>query len=127
MHTITVEEDLDFITVVLEGFWSQDDFNKFIDDQYAARKRLKCAAGQHVLLCDLTKLKVFTQDLANYIAPELNSKGTYDAEWMAIAVSSVLLKLQVQRILTRPNSQVFDDLNSARNWLLESSGRQSRI
>jgi hypothetical protein len=53
----------------------------------------------------------------------LNSQGLRDAEWLAIVISSALLKLQMRRLLTRSNAKIFDDIATAREWFLTSSGR----
>jgi hypothetical protein len=121
MYNITVEPEIDLVTIELEGFWSEEKFKTFIAEQHESLALLKCRPGNHLLLCDLTKFNVVAQDVAPRIAIDLNSQGPRDAEWIAIAVSSALLKLQMQRLLTRTNAQIFDDVRSAREWLVSSS------
>jgi hypothetical protein len=124
MYKITLDEERDLVELELGGFWTENDFEQFIADEHAALRKLLCPVGKHLLLCDLTKLNVVAQEVGARIARDLNSQGPRDAEWIAIVISSVLLKLQMQRLLTRSNAQIFDDIESARNWLLESSGRR---
>jgi phage gp46-like protein len=121
MYNINVDVENDLVTIELEGFWTESEFARFITDQNAAHSQLQCRIGQHSLLCDLTKLDVIGKDVAARITTDLNSEGTRDAKWIAIAVGSTLLKLQMQRLLTRSNAQIFDDLNTAREWLLFNS------
>jgi hypothetical protein len=125
MYKITLNIENDLVELELEGFWTESDFQKFIAEQHTALNKLRCQIGKHLLLCDLTKLNVVAQDVAARVATELNSQGPRDAEWLAIVISSALLKLQMQRLLTRSNAQIFDDVTAARQWLLSSSGRHS--
>jgi hypothetical protein len=124
MYSITVDVENDLIAIELEGFWTESDFEQFMVDEHAALNRLQCQIGKHILLCDLTKLNVVAQDVGTRIATDLNSQGPRDAEWIAIIIKSALLKLQMQRLLTRSNAHIFEDVKSAREWLLTSSGRQ---
>lgn len=125
MYKIKVDTELNLVTIELEGFWTESDFEKFIADQHAALSKLKCRIGKHRLLCDLNKLNVVAQDVARRVTTELNSQGPRDAEWLAISVSSALLKLQIQRLLTRSNARIFDDVVGAQEWLLSSSDERT--
>lgn len=117
MYNINVDTETDLIIIELEGFWTESDFEKFIVDQHEALSKLECRIGKHRLLCDLSKLNVVAQDVAARISTDLNSQGPRDAEWIAIVVSSALLKLQMQRLLMRSNAKIFDDVASAKEWL----------
>jgi hypothetical protein len=121
MYNITVDAENDLVSIQLEGFWTESEFEQFIVDHHSALNRLQCRIGKHLLLCDLTKLNVVAKDVAARITTDLNSQGPRDAEWIAIAVNSALLKLQMQRLLTRSNAQIFDDVKTAREWLLSSA------
>jgi hypothetical protein len=123
MYKITLDVENDLVELELEGFWTESEFEIFIAEQHAALKKLRCQIGKHLLLCDLTKLNVVAQDVAAQVTTDLNSQGPRDAEWLAIVISSALLKLQMQRLLTRSNAQIFDDVEAAREWLMSSSGR----
>jgi hypothetical protein len=122
MYEIAVEVEKNLIRTALEGFMSESDFADFMRDEHAAQKQLRCAPGRHVLLCDLAKLNVVSQDMVAQVAWELNSEGPRDAAWIAIVISSALLKLQFQRILTRTNAMIFDNATSAEEWLMAESG-----
>jgi hypothetical protein len=122
MYSISVDHDKNLIRVSAEGFWSQSDFFNFLEDLNGSYPKLKCRIGRHILLCDLTKLNVVAQQLADSIVNELNSQGPNDAEWIAIVCNTALLKLQFQRFLTRPRAKIFEDAASAGEWLLDNSG-----
>jgi hypothetical protein len=124
MYKIELDLANDLVELELEGFWTESEFEKFIAEQHAALNKLQCQIGRHLLLCDLTKFSVVAQDVAARVTKDLNSQGPRDAEWLAIVIGSALLRLQMQRLLTRSNAQIFDDITSAREWLLTSSGRQ---
>jgi hypothetical protein len=122
MYEISVEVEKNLIRTSLEGFMSEREFSDFMRDEHAAQKQLRCAPGKHLLLCDLTKLNVVSQGMVEQVAGELNSKGPRDAAWIAIVISSALLRLQFQRILTRTNAMIFADATSATEWLMAESG-----
>jgi hypothetical protein len=123
VYNISTDLTKDLVHVELEGFWAESDFSKFMDDLHSAVTKLRCKPGEHLLLCDLTRLNVMSQDIVSYVMSELNSEGPRDARWIAIVVGSALLKLQMQRMLLRANAQIFDDVGSAHEWLMASSGR----
>jgi hypothetical protein len=123
MYNISIDLAKDLVHVELEGFWAESDFSKFMDELHGALTKMHCKPGAHILLCDLTKLNVMSQDIVSYVMSELNSEGPQDAKWIAIVVGTALLKLQIQRILLRPNAKIFDDVGSAHEWLMVSSGR----
>lgn len=121
MHKIKIDTERSIITLFVEGFQAIDDFQSIMADLVAARRNLTCASGKHILICDFTGLKVIAQDDVIAVASELNSQGLHDAEWLAIILSSALLKLQFQRILTRSNAGIFDTKDDAWDWLFTSS------
>jgi hypothetical protein len=121
MYKITVDIENNLVELELEGFWTESEFETFIAEQHTALNKLHCRVGRHLLLCDLTSLNVVAQDVAARVTTDLNSQGPRDAEWIAIVISSALLKLQMQRLLTRSNAQIFDDVAKAREWLLASA------
>jgi hypothetical protein len=122
VYKIEVDIDRNLIKAELEGFWTADDFEQFIADEQAAISKLKCPAGKHILLCDLSKLNVVAQDVAAHIVTELNSEGPRDAAWVAIVIHSPLLKMQMQRLITRSNISIFDNYIDAEKWILSESG-----
>ncbi len=122
MYKINLDIDKNLVEVELEGFWSASDFDLFIKNEYAALSQLKCQPGDHILLCDLTRLNVSAPEVAAYMGPDLNSQGSKDAKFIALVVSSMLLRMQLQRLITRDNIMFFEDIETARAWLLEQSG-----
>jgi hypothetical protein len=122
MYNVVAEVEKSLIKTQLEGFWSQSDFERFMADEQAALAQLRCGPGKHILLCDLTKLNVVSQEMGALIGKELNSEGPRDAAWIAIVITSALLKMQIQRLLTRPNAIIFDNETDAMTWLLGESG-----
>jgi hypothetical protein len=121
MYKIEIDIDRNLIKAELEGFWTADDFEHFIADEQKALSKLKCPAGKHILLCDLSKLNVVAQDVASHLVTELNSQGPRDAAFVAIVIHSTLLKMQMQRLITRSNMVIFDDYIEAEKWILSES------
>ena len=121
MYKIEIDVDRNLIKAELEGFWTADDFEHFIADEQKALSKLKCLAGKHILLCDLSKLNVVAQDVASHLVTELNSQGPRDAAFVAIVIHSTLLKMQMQRLITRSNMVIFDDYIEAEKWILSES------
>lgn len=122
MYDISVDVEKNLIRISAEGFWLESHFNSFLADLSGAHSELKCRFGKHIILCDVTKLNIVSQQLAENLINELNSQGPHDAEWVAIVCNTALLKLQFQRFLKRPRAKIFEDLISAEEWLLASSG-----
>lgn len=121
MHKIDIDIENNLLRVELEGFWTSSDFDIYISDELEAITQLRCPPGKHLMLCDLTNLNVVSQDLVENVVIELNSTGPEDPEWIAIVCKSALLKLQFQRLLTRPRAMIFHDAIDAEHWLLSRS------
>jgi hypothetical protein len=122
MYSIEVDLDRNLVRAELEGFWTSGDFDNFMTDEHDAVSKLRCPIGQHILLCDLSKLNVVAQDVVPHIIADMNSQGSRDAAWIAIVIQSALLKIQMQRLITRPNIMIFDSALQAEEWLLSESG-----
>jgi hypothetical protein len=122
MYSIEVDLDRNLVRAELEGFWTSGDFEKFMADEHAAVAKLRCPIGKHILLCDLSKLNVVAQDIVPHIVADMNSQGSRDAAWIAIVIQSALLKIQMQRLIARPNMMIFDSALQAEDWLLTESG-----
>jgi hypothetical protein len=122
MYSIELDLDRNLVRAELEGFWTSSDFENFIADEHIAVSKLRCPVGKHILLCDLSKLNVVGQDVVPHIIADMNSQGLRDAAWIAIVIQSALLKIQMQRLITRPNMAIFDTALQAEEWLLSESG-----
>jgi hypothetical protein len=122
MYRIELDVDRHLVKVEMEGFWSSSDFDEFMKNEHAELSRLRCRPGDHILLCDLTKLNVVTAEVAERISRDLNSQGSKDAKWLALVTNSMLLKMQMQRMMTRDNAMIFDGVGAAEAWLFEQSG-----
>ena len=122
MYSIQVDVDRNLVRAELEGFWTSNDFERFMADEHAALGKLSCPTGKHILLCDLSKLNVVAQNVVPHIVTDMNSQGPGDAAWIAIVIQSALLKIQMQRLITRPNMMIFDTAPQAEEWLLAESG-----
>lgn len=122
MYKIELDVERHFVKIEMEGFWSSDDFDIFMKNEHAELSKLRCRPGDHILLCDLTKLNVVAAEVTDRIGIDLNSQGRKDAKWIALVMSSMLLKMQMQRLIARPNIMLFDDVETAQAWLFEQSG-----
>jgi hypothetical protein len=80
MYKINLDVDRNLVKVEMEGFWSSSDFDEFMKNEHAELSKLRCQPGEHIVLCDMTKLNVVTAEVAERISRDLNGQRTKDAK-----------------------------------------------
>ncbi|UZK67810.1 hypothetical protein [Sphingomonas sp. M1-B02] len=104
------------------GFFSHADVVEFVHDLNLNLDRLGRGPNEHLMLCDVQRMKIQTQDVVRLFssvvgAPRLRSKR------LAFVTGSSLSRLQAKRLTNRPGVSFFSDLALAEEWLLNDSGR----
>jgi hypothetical protein len=110
------------VTVTLVGIPSPEDIGWIAEEARAAILKLGPDAGQHRTLYDARGVPVLPQATADFVLQNfVNAEMTHRARRVAFVASTALTRRQVRRIAdVRPGSMLFEDLDAARAWLLES-------
>lgn len=107
------------LSAKVTGLFAPHDVDGYFAAEEQAVMRLGCRYGQHKLLLDLREWSVQTQQVVSKFQERLQS-GLL-ARRAAIACSSPLLRLQLNRLLAqRSDVRVFEHFEPAEAWLFET-------
>jgi hypothetical protein len=70
-----------------------------------------------MILCDVSGLSVFGQNVVPKIAEQLRTRESRDADRIAIVCPSALMRLQISRLIVRPEVCLFETVDAAEEWL----------
>nr|WP_315379493.1 hypothetical protein [uncultured Sphingomonas sp.] len=118
--TIHVEREARLIVVRVTGVPSPEDVGWIAEEARAAILTLGPDAGRHRTLYDARGVHVLPQTTADFVLKNFaDTEMTHLAHRLAFVASTMLTRLQIRRIVeVRPGAMLFDDVESARAWLL---------
>jgi hypothetical protein len=119
MYTIEPDHENCLLHLRLQGFWTAEIARSFAIAQQEAAGALACPPGAHLSLADLTEFKIQSQETVAICAKLIASAGNRSRR-LAIVAGTGLARIQIKRVLLRDEMQVFDDVSSARRWLLDA-------
>ncbi|MDP1026246.1 hypothetical protein Q5H91_03395 [Sphingomonas sp. KR1UV-12] len=114
------------IAISLGGFFTVADVEAFGRELAAQRRLLRCARNQHLTLCDVSAMKIQTQEVVAAFAA-LAGDPAGQSRRMAMIVGSSLARLQTQRVASRDATAMFRDAASAEDWLFEEERPALRL
>lgn len=121
MLQATYDERDGIITTRAEGLSSIAEFEAYLPALYALMDRSAARHGQWLHVVDASNNAVQTKDSTAHVTSTWNDKPREDG-YTAYLVTSVLAKMQIDRMRENPNKGYFADAASARAWLLERVG-----
>ena len=117
VFTIRIEPARKFVDIVMRGFWSAEDFERFNATLRQMLPNLRlggCAVGDQVTIFDLSAYQVQGQDVLAGLAAMVNDPSIGSRK-IAVVLSPGLLKMQARRVA--PGYGLFDDRAGAMAWL----------
>lgn len=115
-HAIVAEPDRDLVRITLSGFFDPSQVDRFDAARQAAYRRLRCAPNLHLTLCDVSGMKIQSQDVVAAFTKVVADPRTRSRR-LAFIIGSWLARLQTQRTAERPGVAYFKDVASAEAWL----------
>ncbi len=112
------------LSVTLHGFFSIDNVASMRFDLRAGIKELMRRPGDHVSLYDIRECKIQSQEVVSALRAMSDAKGVV-ARRVAVVTGSSLMRRQLPRILVDREARFFQDLEGAREWLLEKPSRSN--
>ncbi len=117
MYEIDFDPVRKLLVLRTEGFWSLGTLAAFAAAALARGAIARARYGRYAILADSRKLPVQSAEVARALdAVVSKSLALSDAPY-ACVVGSMLVKLQAERVLNRPNCRVFLDMDEATAWL----------
>ena len=117
-YEVTIEPRRKLLRVTLGGFFTVADVAALEAEKRAALVRLGCERNQHFTLVDVTACKLQPQDVVAAFKVAI-SDPRYMARRLAFVTGSSLARMQVRRMLTRDDANIFDTCQKAEAWLFE--------
>ena len=107
----------------LGGFFTLADVEAYARD--ASRTVAECIRrhGQYRVLLDVSDCAIQAQDVIAAFIAHIQRQPV--AERTAIVVGSSVIRMQVRRVMDRPNVAVFEDMTAAMAWVDEIIPRQA--
>ncbi len=106
------------IDIRLYGFWSAEVFERYDAELRPTILNYAKQRQQFSILCDVNSLDVISSGVTDYFKQQLSAEGPIDPK-TAMVTSSALLRMQLQRFITRPSRAVFATREEALNWIAQ--------
>jgi sulfite reductase beta subunit-like hemoprotein len=119
-----VDPRRDLVRITMSGFFQPADIVRYERARELAFARLRCAPNRHLTLCDVSAMKIQTQDVVNEFA-RLVADPRFVSRRMAFVTGSSLARLQTRRVAERDTIAYFSDLAAAEAWLFGESASQA--
>ena len=120
-HSIETDPSRDLLVLTLGGFATVDETNGFARAMADAVARLGCEPNQHVTLCDISGMKIQSQDAAQQFGVLLADRR-YQSRKIAFVLGSSLARMQLRRLITSRVAECFEDRVTAERWLFAADG-----
>jgi len=104
----------------LSGHFTLADVARYEVEFGKALRKLGGLPNAHLTLCDVSATAVSTRDVGEALQRVI-TRADYRSRFCAMVVQGALARMQARRIVDRPDVMIFDDVASARAWLLASA------
>lgn len=104
------------LRISMTGFWSERDVFDFIAAEQAAAAALPCKKGEHLVLADLSDLKIQSQATVALFQDFIRTP-TLRSRKLAMVGGKGIAWMQIRRMMVRESIAAFADINSAEFWL----------
>jgi hypothetical protein len=115
---IVADRSLGTLRVTMSGFFDHGSVEAFVRDVHLKLDQLGARPNEHLMLCDVRRMKIQTQDVVRLFSaivgsPRLRSKR------LAFVTGSSLSRLQAKRLTDRAGVLFFSDVAAAEEWLFD--------
>jgi glucuronate isomerase len=117
MYSIVTDSAKKLVTIKIVGMLTIEQVRALYAEEHEAIRRMGCRLGDHLALVDLTECNLQLQDVAAAFQKEMN--GSAKAKRLALYTGSSLSRMQLRRITTRDDAQIFATREEALAWLLD--------
>lgn len=117
MLTVEYDETMGIIITRTQGLSSADDFDRYVPEMMKFMTKSIARHGRWLHLVISADSAVQARDSSDHVSQKWNAKARDDG-WTAYVMQSVLKKMQIQRMRDDQNHAFFNDVDSARRWLL---------
>lgn len=116
--SIVIEPERCLVHIIMGGFFSNEDVSDFREELTERLYRLGCSPNDHVTLCDVSAMKIQTQDMVVVFSNVLGDP-VFRSRKLAFVTGSTLARMQTRRLSNREGIAYFTDVDEGRTWLLQ--------
>lgn len=116
--SIVIEPERCLLHIIMGGFFSNEDVSDFREELTEHLYRLGCSPNDHVTLCDVSAMKIQTQDMV-VVFSNVVGDPVFRSRKLAFVTGSTLARMQTRRLSNREGIAYFTDVDEARTWLLQ--------
>lgn len=113
---IETRPDRTLLDVRMTGFFTLDDVQRYRSAITAASRELGGDPGQQLMLCDISGMRIQTQDVVEAFRQNM-ADPLYARRRVALIVSATLARTQAQRVIGRRDARMFTCRADAERWL----------
>ncbi|RZL17640.1 MAG: hypothetical protein EOP64_13525 [Sphingomonas sp.] len=114
--SIEIEPERCLIHIIMGGFFGNEDMSEFRNDLTEKLYRLGCSPNDHLTLCDVSAMKIQTQDMVGVFSNVVGDP-VFRSRKLAFVTGSTLARMQTRRLTNREGVAYFTDADEARKWL----------
>lgn len=120
--TIDPDRARGLLRVHMSGFYSVDDVMRYHAAVAAASDLLSQAPSAQVMLCDISDMKIQSQDIVAAFARVMGDPR-YAGRRVAFVVSGTLARMQLMRIISGRTVAIFATTREAEAWLFDATAQ----
>ncbi len=118
MYTVTIEPEHHLMRIEVVGFWSVSIIPDYVAELTRQIGALESSGGCQRILVDMTNYPIQAQAIAKAHARIIDYGRNDLKASTAVVMTSALSKLQAKRMANLAGHELFDNEESAREWLL---------
>lgn len=115
-YSIDVDVARHLVRITLSGFFTAEEFSRFVTARNAAHARLTCGPNQHVTINDVRGMKIQSQDMVVAFQKML-ADPAHASRRLAFVAAPSLARTQLLRALGDRGAQVFGSHAEAEAWV----------
>ena len=121
--SVTTDMRRSLLHIVMQGYWTQQIFDKFAAEYLDALQRMKAAGGLELALVDGREFTIQAKEISEQFGTLIASCKPLHARRTATVVPTHLNKLQAERAGGDMVARYFIDMDEAQAWLFGASAK----
>jgi hypothetical protein len=126
VFTIAAHPRRKLLRVALQGFFTVEQVAWFARSAQEAVAGMGCRSGDWVHICDISDMKVQSQEVAEAFTRFINHPERRSRK-LAIVTGQSPVRMQIKRVLACSDAGVFKTVMEAERWISESETMEYRM
>lgn len=114
--SLQVEPARHLVRIRMSGFFTPEDFARFLDARNEAHAQLTCGPNEHLTINDVRDMKIQSREMVDAFR-DLLADPHYRSRRLAFVVAPTLARSQLFRALDARSARIFEDPWIAEAWL----------